>query len=81
MERAPGRDGPPSALTVPQLVCAVDGQALQVVPSAAPTSSGSWGPGSSLTLGQLRFCRQAQRGKAQLRLYKHDEQLQAIGIF
>lgn len=64
VERAPGRDGPPSAFTVPQLVCAVDGQALQVVPSTAPTSSSSsWGPSSSLDLGQLWFCRQAQRGK------------------
>lgn len=56
VERAPGRDGPPSAFTVPQLVCAVDGQALQVVPSTAPTSSSSsWGPSSSLDLGQLWF--------------------------
>ena len=55
MEGAPGGDGSPSALAVPQLVCAVDGQALQVVASIAATSRspGSWGPGSSFTLGQL----------------------------
>lgn len=56
MERAPRRDGPPSALTVPQFVCAMDGQALQVVPAATATSSGSRGPRCSLALGQLRFC-------------------------
>lgn len=63
VKRAPGRDGPPSAFAVPQLVSAVDGQALQVVPSAAAASSGSRGPRSTLSLGQLWFCWQAKRGK------------------
>lgn len=64
VDGAPRGDGPPSALAVPQLVCAVDGQALQVVPAAAPASSpsGSWGHSSGLTLGELGFWTEAQEG-------------------
>lgn len=60
VERAPRWDRPPSALTVPQFVCAMDGQALQVVLATTAASSGSWGPCSGLTLGQLRFCKQRE---------------------
>lgn len=60
VERAPGGDRCPSPFTVPQLVGAVDGQALQVVSSTS--SSSSRGCSSSFTLTELRICQQRGKG-------------------
>lgn len=57
VERAPRWDRSPSALTVPQFICAMDRQALQVVLATTTASSGSWDSCSGLTLGQLWFCK------------------------